>query len=101
MADNSITKEYSIHIYPKTKNFNTIKAVLTFSKFLLEREEYIIDFRRALSECGFEHISNSLSDMYYRGSDSAVALFWLTYTSPLLDYMEIHFDSFLRIHIEK
>jgi hypothetical protein len=98
---NNIIKEYSINIYPKTNNFNSISDGLAYSKFLLVREEYIIDLRRALSECGFEHISTSLSDLYYRGSDEAVALFWLTYTSPLLDYMEIQFDSFLRIHIEK
>jgi hypothetical protein len=96
MSSKFIIKEYSIVLYPKTNNFNNIKNAVDYSKFLLERELYIIDLRSVLCECGFEHISTTLSDLYYRGTDSAVALFWLTYSSPLLDHMEIQFESFLR-----
>lgn len=95
MSSKFITKEYSIVLYPKTNNFNSIKAGLEYSKFLLEREQYIIDLRGVLCECGFEHISTTLSDLYYRGTDSMLTLFLLTYSDRLLDFMEIRIDSFL------
>jgi len=95
MSSKFIIKEYSIVLYPKTNNFNSIKAGLEYSKFLLEREQYIIDLRNVLRECGFEHISTTLSDLYYRGNDSMLALFWLTYSDRLLDFMGIRIDSFL------
>lgn len=96
MSSKFITKEYSIVLYPKTNNFNSIKAGLEYSKFLLEREQYIIDLSSVLCECGFEHISTTLSDLYYRGTDEMLALFWLTYTDRLLDFMEIRIEPFLR-----
>lgn len=88
-------KEYSIVLYPKTNNFNNIKNAVDYSKFLNHFLSHTADLRSALRECGFEHISTTLSDLYYRGNDSMLAQFWLTYSGRLLDFMEIHIESFL------